>query len=91
MEARARHGLELGHRDRPARPLAAARAGEGRTRVSFRFAYGVAGGGIAGLIAERVAARSLRRRFRHSLLNLKRDLESRRFDGQAERPAELAS
>jgi uncharacterized membrane protein len=66
-------------------------AGEGRTRVTFRFAYGVAGGGIAGLISERVAARSLRRRFRQSLLNLKRDLESRRFAGQAERPAELAS
>ena len=33
--------------------------GDGRTRVTFRFAYGVAGGGIAGLIAERVAALSL--------------------------------
>jgi uncharacterized membrane protein len=34
---------------------------DGRTRVTFRFAYGVAGGGIAGLIAERVASISLRR------------------------------
>jgi uncharacterized membrane protein len=66
-------------------------AGEGRTRVTFRFAYGVAGGGIAGLISERVAARSLRRRFRHSLLNLKRDLERRRFGRQPEQTAELAS
>src|SRR3954452_16914206 len=36
---------------------------EGRTRVIFRFAYGAARGGIAALIAERVAARSLNRRF----------------------------
>ena len=47
----------------------------GRTRVNFRFAYGVAGGGLTGLIAERVAAPSLSRRFRHSLLNLKRAVE----------------
>jgi uncharacterized membrane protein len=47
----------------------------GRTRVSFRFAYGVAGGGITGLIAERVAAPSLSRRFSRSLLNLKRAVE----------------
>ncbi len=49
--------------------------GDGRTRVTFRFAYGVAGGGIPGLIAERVAAPSLSRRFRLSLLNLKRAVE----------------
>jgi uncharacterized membrane protein len=46
------------------------------TRVTLRFAYGVAGSGIAGLLAERVAARPLNQRFRHSLLNLKRGLES---------------
>ena len=50
--------------------------GDGRTRVTFRFAYGVAGGGLAGLIAERVAAPGLSRRFRQSLLNLKRTVES---------------
>jgi uncharacterized membrane protein len=49
--------------------------GDGRTRVTFRFAYGVAGGGIPALIAERVAAISLNRRFRVSLLNLKRAVE----------------
>jgi uncharacterized membrane protein len=49
--------------------------GDGRTRVTFRFAYGVAGGGISGLIAERVAAPALNRRFRISLLNLKRAVE----------------
>jgi uncharacterized membrane protein len=47
----------------------------GRTRVHFRFAYGVAGGGITGLIAERVAAPALSRRFRRSLLNLKHAVE----------------
>jgi uncharacterized membrane protein len=47
-----------------------------RTRVTFRFAYGVAGGGITGMIAERVAARSLNRRFKLSLLNLRRAVES---------------
>ena len=51
-------------------------APEGRTRVTFRFAYGVAGAGLTGLIAERVAAPSLSRRFRLSLLNLKRDVEA---------------
>jgi uncharacterized membrane protein len=51
---------------------------DGRTRVTFRFAYGVAGGGLSGIIAERVAARSLRRRFRQSLLNIKRAVESER-------------
>src|SRR4029450_11361734 len=43
---------------------------DSRTRVTFRFAYGVAGGGLAGLIAERVAAPSLRPRLRQALLNL---------------------
>jgi uncharacterized membrane protein len=52
--------------------------GDGRTRVVFRFAYGVAGGGLAGLIAERVAAPGLSRRFHQSLINLKRAVESQR-------------
>jgi uncharacterized membrane protein len=46
-----------------------------RTRVTFRFQYGVAGGGIPAMVAERVAAISLNRRFRLSLLNLKRAVE----------------
>src|SRR5215211_5806386 len=49
---------------------------DGRTRVTFRFAYAVAGRGLAGLIAERVAAPSLSRRFRQSLLNLKNAVEA---------------
>jgi uncharacterized membrane protein len=53
---------------------------EDRTRVTFRFQYGVAGGGIAALIAERVAAISLNRRFRVSLLNLKRAVEEQSLE-----------
>jgi ligand-binding SRPBCC domain-containing protein len=49
---------------------------DGRTRVTFRFQYGVAGGGIPALIAERVASISLNRRFRLSLINLKRAVEA---------------
>lgn len=48
---------------------------DGRTRVTFRFTYGVAGGGIAGLVAERVASISLRHRFHQSLQNIKRAVE----------------
>jgi uncharacterized membrane protein len=50
-------------------------AGEGRSRVEFRWAYGVAGGGLGGLIAERLAAPTLRRNLRQSLQALKRALE----------------
>jgi carbon monoxide dehydrogenase subunit G len=50
---------------------------DGATRVEFRWAYGVAGAGIAGLIAERLAAPRLRRDLRQSLENLKRNLEER--------------
>jgi uncharacterized membrane protein len=66
-------------------------AGDGRTRVTFRFAYGVAGGGIAGLIAERVAARPLRARFRRALANMKAAVEGGRFEGEADRRARLAT
>jgi uncharacterized membrane protein len=56
--------------------------GEGRTRVTFRYAYGVAGAGVAGLVAERVAARSLRRRFRRALVNLKGAVEGDRVEAE---------
>ncbi len=52
-----------------------------RTRLTFRFAYGVAGGGITAMIAERVAAPSLRRRLRRSLLNIKQAVEKRAMTG----------
>ena len=66
-------------------------SGNGGTRVTFRFAYGVAGGGITGLIAERVAARPLNRRFRQTLLNLKRTLEGQRFAEEAEQRTTVAT
>ena len=49
---------------------------DGRTRLGFRFAYGVAGAGIPGLIAEWVAARPLRKRFDQSVQNVKRAVEA---------------
>jgi hypothetical protein len=57
----------------------------GRARLTFRFAYGVAGGGITAMIAERVAAPSLRRRFRRSLLNIKQAVEERAMTGAISR------
>lgn len=53
-------------------------AGAGMTRVELRYSYGVAGAGVAGLVAERVGAPILRRRLRESLLGLKRRVESER-------------
>lgn len=49
---------------------------DGRTKLIFRFAYGVAGAGIPGLIAEWVAARPLRKRFGESVFNVKRAVEA---------------
>jgi len=51
------------------------RAGGGRTKVEFRFAYGVAGAGITGYISERVAAPAVRRHLRRTLQQLKREVE----------------
>ena len=50
-------------------------AGQGMTRVELRFSYGVAGAGMAGLVAERVAAPILSRRLRRSVLGLKHRAE----------------
>ncbi len=50
-------------------------AGPGHTRVELRYSYGVAGGGLGGLVAERVAAPILRRRLDQSLHALKRTVE----------------
>ena len=57
----------------------------GRTRVEFRFAYGVAGAGITGYLSERVAAPSLRRHLRRSLQQLKRQVEHERLRQEAAR------
>lgn len=51
-------------------------AGNDRTIVNFRFAYGVAGAGISGMIAERVAARPLAKGFRNSLRAMKDEVEA---------------
>ncbi len=47
----------------------------GRTAVSFRLSYGVAGAGIGGWIAEHVAAPAVRANLRRSLQQLKRQVE----------------
>jgi uncharacterized membrane protein len=47
----------------------------GRTRVEFRFAYGVAGAGLLGWLAEQVAAPTVRGHLRRSLAQLKRQVE----------------
>jgi uncharacterized membrane protein len=49
----------------------------GRTRVELRYAYGVAGSGLAGLISERVAAPGMRRHMRRTLWGLKHLVEER--------------
>jgi uncharacterized membrane protein len=46
-----------------------------RTRVEFRFQYGVAGSGILGWLAEQVAAPQVRGHLRRSLTQLKRQVE----------------
>lgn len=58
---------------------------DGRSRVEFRFAYGVAGAGIAGWISEKAAAPTLRRHMRRSVNQLKRQVEHERLRRDAER------
>ena len=65
-------------------------AGNGLTRVGLRFSYGVAGAGLAGLVAERVAAPMLGRRLRQSLHGLKKVTERKRRETAA-RPRERAT
>jgi uncharacterized membrane protein len=50
------------------------RGAEG-TRVEFRLAYGVAGSGVAGWLAERIAAPAVANHLRRSLRQLKRVVE----------------
>src|SRR5215211_2106889 len=57
--------------------------GDGRTRVTFRFAYGVAGAGIAGWIAELFAAPQLGRHLRRTLQQLKRQVEHEQLRAEA--------
>ncbi len=62
---------------------------DGRTRTELRFAYGVAGGGIAGMISERIAAPILSGHLRRTLQQLKRQVEHERLrvDAAARREA----
>ena len=62
-----------------------------RTRVELRYAYGVAGAGIAGLVAERVAAPSISGHLRRSLQQLKRQVEHEQLREVARRRRETTS
>ncbi len=59
--------------------------GTGRTRVEMRLSYGVAGGGPAAWVAERIAARSVSQHLRNTLRALKRLVE---YEQMRERAAE---
>jgi carbon monoxide dehydrogenase subunit G len=56
---------------------------DGRTRAELRFAYGVAGGGLAGMISERIAAPILSGHLRRTLQQLKRQVENERLRADA--------
>jgi uncharacterized membrane protein len=56
---------------------------DGRTRVEFRFAYGVAGSGIPGWIAELFAAPQLGGHLRRTLQQLKRRVEHEQLRSEA--------
>jgi uncharacterized membrane protein len=58
---------------------------DGCSRVELRYQYGVAGAGISGLLAERVAAPTLRRHIRRTLQQLKRQVEHERLRAEADR------
>ncbi|CAA9492922.1 MAG: hypothetical protein AVDCRST_MAG30-1477 [uncultured Solirubrobacteraceae bacterium] len=55
----------------------------GSTRVELRLAYGVAGSGIFGWVAEQVAAPRVRAHLRQSLWQLKRQVEHEQLRAQA--------
>src|ERR1700722_13735532 len=57
----------------------------GRTRVEIRLAYGVAGSGLAGWLAERIAARAVTAHLRSTVGQLKRQVEHERLRELAER------
>ena len=59
--------------------------GDGCSRVEFRFAYGVVGGGIAGLFTEFAAIPTMRRHLRRTLQQLKRQVEHEQRRLEAER------
>ena len=58
---------------------------DGKSKVEFRFAYGVVGGGIAGLVTEVAAIPTMRRHLRRTLQQLKRQVEHEQRRLEAER------
>ena len=58
---------------------------DGRSRVELRYQYGVAGAGVFGLLAERVASPTLGRHIRRTLHQLKRQVEHERLRAEADR------
>ncbi len=66
-------------------------AGDNLTRVELRFSYGVAGAGIGGMLAERVAAPIVRARLRSSLQQLKKLAERDWRRAQAARRKQAAT
>ncbi len=60
-------------------------AGNDRTRVELRFAYGVAGAGLTGYLSELVAAPRLSSHLRRTLQQLKRQVEHERLREEAAR------
>ena len=55
----------------------------GRTRVELRLAYGVAGSGVLGWVAEHVGAPTVRGHLRRSLQQLKRQVEHEQLRREA--------
>ena len=64
-----------------------------RCRVEFRFAYGVVGSGVAGLLTEFASAPTMRRHMRRTLQQLKRQVEheQRRLDAERRRAGREAT
>jgi uncharacterized membrane protein len=60
---------------------------DGHSTVEFRFAYGVVGAGVAGLVTEFASAPTMRRHMRRTLQQLKRQVEheQRRLDSERRR------
>jgi len=56
----------------------------GRTRVELRLAYGVAGAGLAGWLAERIAAPRIAAHMRRTMQQLRRMVEYERLRERAE-------
>jgi len=58
---------------------------KGRTKIEFRFAYGVVGGGPAGWLVEIAAAPAMRGQMRGTLRQLKRQVEQEQRRIETER------